>query len=712
MPAGKGFRTSVVRGAAIAVQECFQSLNIRWAIYGDLAWHLLCGSPTGGSWQLDVHVMGDSTTLAYASQRLASMDRRISLKTQVIDSITTMSYDHDVLNDGSSLKKHTCKIILICGPSYRFFVVKNLPLLPIQVILYRFMKTYSKRSGSRVKNAMAEVIAISEAYLGLPDLPPSVWSLTPAEQPLFVDNLAKITAIFPEAAGLFARLHPSSLPPIELVPPFIEPPVLLVPAIQSTEVVETSSLLTIVKERKRLSHSEAILVATHALSSYVRQLGHECFLAGTAHAPWYILGSPVLPTNHRVDFLVLLRNGKSLDWLQRTLCKQGILNAKNDVLKYTANLNDGESKNCKVTFEQLPSSMGLRPEEPTGMVVDGISVINPSYLLSILLSSVSTRGLPMKPGTYKNVSAALELLHHRNTNVRAAFGDASKLVELDQLACVYVAAHPEFRGKFAAIGFSPAPGRTLLDPLPPVDIRTTCGHTPPVQIPVIAAKGGVVFQAAIDAISLLRDSAYSCAIFGSAACYLYGNERLPNDVDILVSSEEGAEVIKGYLVSRDPHHFYLKKARTPGATYRVLWYRNRQKIGEKVTVTRQSKVDIVMAGTMMLPLLSSRSTIVKEALPLVPLEILLLHKLQGWHDHMTASEPHKQKKQTVDVADVRRTLKIVLQSAMGTKRSWARVALSFFQEEFQHFTMDRVKLFCSAFPDCRDDWFWLGFEVA
>ncbi len=129
-------------------------------------------------------------------------------------------------------------------------------------------------------------------------------------------------------------------------------------------------------------------------------------------------------------------------------------------------------------------------------------------------------------------------------------------------------------------------------------------------------------------------------------------------------------------------------------------------------MTRQSKVDIVMVGTMMLPFLSSRATIVKEALPLVPLEVLLLHKLQGWHDHMTAPEPHKQKKQTVDVMDVRRTLKIVLQSLTGAERSWARVALSFFRDEFQHLTIDRVKLFCSAFPDCRDDWCQLGFEVA
>ncbi|KAK0209830.1 hypothetical protein IW262DRAFT_1468120 [Armillaria fumosa] len=137
MTGNKTFRTSVVRGAAIAVQEYFQSLNIRWAIYGDLAWHLLCDTPTGSSWQLHVHIMGDLATLAFATQRLASMDHRFSLttqETQATNSIATMSYCHDVLNDRSSFKKHTCKIILVCGPLYKFFAVKNLPLLPIQVI--------------------------------------------------------------------------------------------------------------------------------------------------------------------------------------------------------------------------------------------------------------------------------------------------------------------------------------------------------------------------------------------------------------------------------------------------------------------------------------------------------------------------------------------------------------------------------------------------
>ncbi|PBK64654.1 hypothetical protein ARMSODRAFT_892778 [Armillaria solidipes] len=312
----------------------------------------------------------------------------------------------------------------------------------------------------------------------------------------------------------------------------------------------------------------------------------------------------------------------------------------------------------------------------------------------------------MKPKAYKYVSSALELLLRRKSNVRAAFGDVSKLAEVDKLVCAYAAAHPELRETFAAIGFSQILAPSPFTSLPEVDACIASLKFPP-----IGTKGAVVFQAAADAVRLLRSSGYSCAIFGSAACYLYGNQRLPNDVDILISSSTDAETVKDCLVSHDPLHFSLHRARTPGATYRVLWYRQRLDIGD-TDITKQTKVDIVIAGTMMLPSLSSRSTVVKEALPLVPLGVLLLHKLQGWHDHTIAPEPHKRRKQTADIADIRCTLKIVLRSLTGAERSWARVALSFFQEEFQHLTTYRVKLFCSMFSDCRDDWYRLGFDVA
>ncbi len=182
------------------------------------------------------------------------------------------------------------------------------------------------------------------------------------------------------------------------------------------------------------------------------------------------------------------------------------------------------------------------------------------------------------------------------------------------------------------------------------------------------------------------------------------------DVDILVSTDEDPEVVKRSLVIKNPLHFYLVRAKTPGATYKVLWYRHCQTIGRRV-FTRQTKVDIVVAGTMMLPSLSLQSIIIKGTFPVVPLGVLLLHKLQALFDHMTAPELHKQRKGPVDVADIQCILKIAVRSQIGTERLWALVALDFFEEEFQELTIDRVKLFCSAFAECRDDWSQLGFEV-
>ncbi|KAK0491953.1 hypothetical protein EDD18DRAFT_1080231 [Armillaria luteobubalina] len=314
----------------------------------------------------------------------------------------------------------------------------------------------------------------------------------------------------------------------------------------------------------------------------------------------------------------------------------------------------------------------------------------------------------MTKNTYKHVVAVLELLCHRNANIRAAFKDSAKL---DQLANDIVAVHPELREYFSTIGF-----HSSLSPIPPslspeVDVHTVCGPTPTVRIPTHRG-GGIVFKAAVDATRLLQNSGYSCAIFGSAACYLYGNTRHPNDVDILVSSSENAELIKLCLVNQDPMHFYLKKARKPEAKYQVLRYKRRLTIGQW-KVRKDIKVDILTpGGKMMLPFLSSRSAIVKNGLPLVPLEVLLLHKLQGWHHHIKAREWYKRKKQTADVADIRCILKIVLRSLTGNERSWASVALSCFQKRFRRLTVQRVKKFCSNFSDCRDDWYQLGFEVA
>ncbi|KAK0190132.1 hypothetical protein F5146DRAFT_1054167 [Armillaria mellea] len=620
MTGNKVFRTGVVRSAAAAILESFQNVNVRCAIYGDLAWHLLCGSYTSGSWRLEAQVMGDSSTLTYATQHLASADHRFSLASRGADGEATMTYIHDVLNDGSPAKKHQCKVKFVSGQLENVLIVEDFPLLPIQSTIYRRMESCVNKSQKKLKNCMSEVVAISEAYHRLPNRPRPVWSLTPTERPLFLEHLTKITAAFPESADLLDRLHPRVFPTTTLVP---TPPSI---------VFATRSDSTVILDRD--------------------QLGHDCFLAGPGYVPWYIMGSPIVPTSHDINFLVVLRNGTSLDSLQRILSRKG-------AFLFSMLWRDGKPRSC------------------IGTDFHGISIINQNYLFFTLLR------------TYKNVVAVLELLSHRNTDVRAAFEDGTRV---DQLTIDIVTIHPELGGYFTTVGFRTALPPIQLSRLSPseVDVQTVCGSTPAVRIPTVRGKRGIVFQAAVDATCLLQDSGHTCAIFGSAACYLYGNKRRPHDVDILVSSSQNAELIKQNLVNQDPLHFYFKKAKDPKATYQLL---------------QSCKVDILTPGTMMLPLLSASSVVVKQGLPLVPLEVLLLHKLKGWRDHMRASKRYKRIKQTADVADIRCILKIVLRSLKGNERLFASVALSFFRKKFQRLTMVRVKRFW-------DDWYRLGFEVA
>ena len=99
-------------------------------------------------------------------------------------------------------------------------------------------------------------------------------------------------------------------------------------------------------------------------------------------------------------------------------------------------------------------------------------------------------------------------------------------------------------------------------------------------------------------------------------------------------------------------------ARTPGATYKVLWY---HPLGEGPTRRHGAvKVDILLPGTMDLPALDC-STIDfsnRRRLPTAPLSLILLHKLRGWHDRMHSNKPYYQKRHPKDALDVATLLPI------------------------------------------------------
>ncbi|KAK0452183.1 uncharacterized protein EV420DRAFT_1645823 [Desarmillaria tabescens] len=206
-------------------------------------------------------------------------------------------------------------------------------------------------------------------------------------------------------------------------------------------------------------------------------------------------------------------------------------------------------------------------------------------------------------------------------------------------------------------------------------------------------RGAVVFRAAKQATRLLRDAGYTFAIMGSLACYLYGNERPPNDVDILISSCTcDLEPLKKFLVTQNPDNFYLVDAKSPRARFKVLWYHDHDKDGN----LERTKVDIMKPGTMQLPMIFSEAIVDKQGLPVVPLSILLLHKLRGWEDNMKSRKAYLRRKHNANVGDIGSLLKIVnegmgKQEKRNSKR-WKRFAQEQFSKRFRDGTKRRVNV--------------------
>ena len=124
--------------------------------------------------------------------------------------------------------------------------------------------------------------------------------------------------------------------------------------------------------------------------------------------------------------------------------------------------------------------------------------------------------------------------------------------------------------------------------------------------------------------------------------------NLAQDIDVIVmTSTYSTEQIKA-LLARSPG-FYLRPSRKPGQTYKILYY----KLQPNLFYDRRScKVDILIPGIMNIPLLASDRIVWKEHLPVLPLLVLLLLKLQGWSDHRASTRSDMQQKQYADIRDI------------------------------------------------------------
>lgn len=184
------------------------------------------------------------------------------------------------------------------------------------------------------------------------------------------------------------------------------------------------------------------------------------------------------------------------------------------------------------------------------------------------------------------------------------------------------------------------------------------------------------------------------------------------------------EDLKRRLVALNPH-FYLVDSRTPGATYKVLWYRvsgaqsptpsnypSTSMWRSNFSISRQEvkiKVDILLPGVMDIPLFPTNKIVHKMGLPAAPLDLLILLKLQAWSQHRASLETRFREKQYVDHRDLQEMLPIA-------HRQKIRVALqppadSYLSPTFISNTMIRVREHVAMYPRCAEDWARIGFDV-
>ncbi|TRM61399.1 hypothetical protein BD626DRAFT_406073 [Schizophyllum amplum] len=218
-----------------------------------------------------------------------------------------------------------------------------------------------------------------------------------------------------------------------------------------------------------------------------------------------------------------------------------------------------------------------------------------------------------------------------------------------------------------------------------------------------------VKEAATAAINTLASLGYSAVIFGGLACSLYGAPRAPKDADILAlppsneANTEDTEVLKNAIMRTDSTRFYTVRARDPGATYRVLYFRSDGHEPWKC------KVDILLPGILHLPALPTARIVWIEGFPVIPFALLLLQKLQAYDDHRHSREQHKFTRSQQDEEDINKLLDIrerVLEVIQ--EHPWHDRAV--FSEEFMTLSRKRVAEYARIFIET---WLWrdLGFTI-
>ncbi|KAG6916250.1 hypothetical protein DXG01_007707 [Tephrocybe rancida] len=475
-----------------------------------------------------------------------------------------------------------------------------------------------------------------------------------------------------------------------------------------------------------------------ALTSILRTLGYTCALCGELAC--YGFGISRIPK--KVEALIILPPSKrgawhSLDALNSQLVQQSqgpsyfftswdVVDNSNVLCYYDHTIQGSAERTCIIEMSYLDASTAHLIRE-----VNSLPFVPISY---VILRKLEEWATPLaKSSTFfrraaaDTIQALLQLLLMMD-DLQSEPLDPH-LYEISwERAQRFISEYTDSASTWKKLGFGPEPppkplvsDRSLtvpgvaVPPEPPQILRSpeTFDVLEEPELPPISnpTRTQMVLMAAKDAVRLLYKCGWRSAIFGSLACFLYGNTRSPNDVDLLALLPPGstvtAEELKQNLVVLDPYHFFTISSKDAQASYRVLYYRLTNNPAQ--TAKTSCKIDLLLPGVMNLPNFSPSRIHWDEGLPLVPFSLLLLQKLQAWDEHRRSKDPIKWQRQRTDMEDLDGLTALSVCTPLKHERPWSDETL--FTSEFQRLSKQRVLTFCAAFPGSASSWSSLGFEI-
>jgi hypothetical protein len=153
------------------------------------------------------------------------------------------------------------------------------------------------------------------------------------------------------------------------------------------------------------------------------------------------------------------------------------------------------------------------------------------------------------------------------------------------------------------------------------------------------------------------------------------------------------ETLKSMLVN-DSYSFYTVAPKTPGATYRVLYFR-------LSGIRRSCKVDILTPGVMNIPPVPTKRIRMIQGMPVMPFSGILFLKLQAWDDHRNDHREFMRRKQHTDASDIQTLLKIAVRKRLRPAQD------NWMPETFITRAKARCKLFVKVYGR-QEEWLALG----